>query len=303
MRAAVLDLGTNTFHLLIADIGGGNPPVPVYHETIAVKLGEGGISSGYIREEAFERGIRAVKDFKARIDQYRPDQTRSAATSAIRTASNGEEFIDRVRTETGLNLNIIQGDEEAKLIYQGVREAVDLDPCSLIMDIGGGSVEFIICDQKQIFWKKSFPVGAARLMEAFHHSDPISEAEIKKVRDHLSVSLAGLKRELDIYHPALMVGSAGAFETFAVMQDPGFRASFESPGFRMDIRKLRHIADIILKSTHEERMKMEAIIPVRKDMIVVSCVLTNYILEISGISALKLSAYSLKEGILFGMIR
>lgn len=302
MRAAIIDLGTNTFHLLIADIVECSAPVLVYQETVPVKLGEGGISAGYISRAAVERGTQALKNFKARITQYQPDEIRSAATSAIRTSSNGKDFIERISREIGLDLNIIQGDEEARLIYQGVRAAVNLSPCSLIMDIGGGSVEFILCDDKRIFWKKSFLLGAARLMDSFHHSDPINEIEINEIRNHLSVTLAELEPQLDKYLPAQLVGSAGVFETFAAIQEPDFRLSFEQPEFIFDVRKLKAVLAVILKSSHEERIQMEAIIPLRKDMIVVSSILTDYVLKLSGLGCVKLSAYSLKEGILFGMI-
>ncbi|MEJ7693885.1 hypothetical protein [Daejeonella sp.] len=157
-RVAILDLGTNTFHLLIADISSGGPEV-VYQDTIAVKLGEGGISRCDISKEAFERGLKAIRAFKEAIDHHQVTRVKSAATSAIRSASNGADFIEKIKSETGLNLEIIDGEREAELIYIGVRAAVNLEQMSLIVDIGGGSVEFILCDKNRIVWKRSFEVG------------------------------------------------------------------------------------------------------------------------------------------------
>jgi exopolyphosphatase/guanosine-5'-triphosphate,3'-diphosphate pyrophosphatase len=172
---AILDLGTNTFQLLIANII-DNKPVLVFEESIAVKLGEGGIEKGYISEAAFDRGLSALKQFKKSIDQYQVKLVRAAATSALRSASNGAEFLEKIRSETGIIPEIITGEREAELIYQGVRAAINMgDEKCLIIDIGGGSVEFIICNQEEVFWKRSYDIGAARLMEQFHHSDPISE--------------------------------------------------------------------------------------------------------------------------------
>ncbi len=304
MRAAILDLGTNTFHLLIADILPGEKPDVIYKETIAVKLGEGSISEGYISASAFSRGIDALKKFKKSMGTYHPELIKSAATSAIRSASNGLEFIEKVKTETGLELEIIDGDQEAQFIYQGVLSAMDINERCLIVDIGGGSVEFIICDESGISWKKSYPIGAARLMDTFHRSDPISETEIKELYDFLDQTLGDLKDQLKLCNPTTMIGSAGAFETFAKLQDTEFNPDeSDRPEFTIDLDKFRTIITDLIASTHSDRVRMKEIPPVRVDMIVTAALLTKYILEISRARSLKLCVYSLKEGILFGLTK
>jgi exopolyphosphatase/guanosine-5'-triphosphate,3'-diphosphate pyrophosphatase len=302
-RVAILDIGTNTFHLLIADIRKDYTPEIVFQETIPVKLGEGGISNGYITDEAIERGIKALMKYKICIDKYHPDLIKSAATAAIRSSSNGKAFIEKVKKETGIELEIIDGDQEAEFIYEGVRAAVKMDQTSLIIDIGGGSVELIICDKTKIFWKKSYPIGAARLMDKFHHSNPISKKEIEDLYQYLDQSLVDLKEQLIIYKPELMIGSAGAFESFAKLQDAEFEPTFEKHEFILNIEKFHNITNILTASTHEQRLRMPQIIAVRVDMIVVASLLTKHVLEISGANTLKVSAYSLKEGILFGLAK
>ncbi|MHB1177756.1 MAG: Ppx/GppA phosphatase family protein [Daejeonella sp.] len=303
MRVAILDLGTNTFHLLIADISPAKKPEVICKETIAVKLGEGGISKGHISVKAFNRGIEALKKFKTSIDKYHPELIKSAATSAIRSASNGLEFIESVKTETGIDLEIIDGNQEAQLIYQGVRAAINIDRPGLIVDIGGGSVEFIICDSSGIIWKKSYLIGTARLMDKFHRSDPISETDIEKLCNFLDQTLADLKVQLNLHKPEMLIGSAGAFETFAQLQDMGFKAEFDHPEFTIHLDKFWDISDNLIASVHADRVRMTEIPPVRVDMIVVASILVKYILEISGAKSLKLSVYSLKEGILFGLLK
>lgn len=298
-RIAILDLGTNTFHLLIADISKSKAPTMVFQETRAVKLSEGGISKGRIIQSAFDRGVKALKKFHAEIQHYKPDTIRAVATSAVRTASNGQEFIQKVRSETGINPQIIDGDQEAQFIYQGVRQAVQMPDNSLVIDIGGGSVEFIICNHDQIFWKKSYSVGAARLMEQFHHSDPISETDSNALYHFLEDTLADLKQELAFYKPSVMIGSAGAFETFAELADPPFHGTFQEAEYTFDLNEFQSMSNRILRSSHKERVLMPEIIPVRVDMIVVATLLIRYLLEISGAKSFKLSAYSLKEGLLF----
>ena len=300
---AILDLGTNTFQLLIANII-ENKPVLVFEESIAVKLGEGGIEKGYISEAAFDRGLSAFKKFKKSIDQYQVKLVRAAATSALRSGSNGAEFLEKIRSETGIVAEIITGEREAELIYQGVRAAINMeDEKCLIIDIGGGSVEFIICNTEEVIWKRSYDIGAARLMEQFHHSDPISEDDINGLNLYLESTLLELKTQTKIHKPELLIGSAGAFETFATLIDFQFKASFENPEIEIELRDFARVSELILKSSHAERSKNPAIIPVRVDMIVMSTLITKYVLNQFAFKSLKLSTYSLKEGLLFEFIK
>ena len=296
---AILDLGTNTFQLLIANII-KNKPVLVYNESIAVKLAEGGIQRGYISEAAFDRGLTALKEFKKSIDLHQVKTVRAVGTSALRTSINGSDFLEKIKSEIGINPEIITGDREAELIYLGVSSAINcFDEKYLIIDIGGGSVEFIICNQKEIFWKRSYDIGAARLMEQFHHSDPISEADINKLNLYLESTLSELKIQSNIHKPELLIGSAGAFESFAALIDSKFEVSFENPEKTIELKDFAYISENILNSSHAERSKNTAIIPVRTDMIVMATLITKFILNQLAIKSLKLSTYSLKEGLLF----
>ena len=299
---ASIDLGTNTFHLLIAEIIDKVPSI-LFQETIAVKLGEGGIKNGHIHKPAFNRGLKALRSFHQSIKQYEAHQIRAVATSALRSASNGTDFLDKIKTETGIIPEIITGDREAELIYYGVRAAIDMQQeCSLILDIGGGSVEFIICDSRQIFWKKSFDIGAARLIEEFHHSDPITETDIQKLIAHLNYTILELHHKLGKYKPNVLIGSSGVFETYAQLINPEIKFDFNEPKFKIELTDFKQIADIIIKSTHTQRSRILEIIPLRVDMIVASTLLTQYILKLQSFQEMILSTYSLKEGLLFEWI-
>ncbi len=299
---AIIDLGTNTFHLLIAEINENRPKV-IFQETIAVKLGEGGMKDGIINASAFDRGVSAIKQFKNSIDHYGVVQIKAFATSALRSASNSKNFTEIIWKETGITIEIIDGNREAELIFSGVGAAINMkDQSSLIMDIGGGSVEFIICNQDQIFWKKSFDIGAARLMDQFHKSDPISESNISDLHCYLNAVLIDLKTELDSYKPKQLIGSAGAFETFASMLNPDFKSGFKNPEFTIDLDQFEKISKFIIASNHEERAVTAGIPVIRVDMIVVATLLTCYVLNLHEFKILKLSTYSLKEGVLFEMI-
>jgi len=303
MRIAILDLGTNTFHLLIANVEAGKDPEIIAKESVSVKLGEGGITSGTISDAAFTRGINALHHFNDIIRKNHVEEIRAVGTAALRSAKNGSEFVKMVNRKTGITIEIIDGDTEAELIYEGVRHAMEIpDSPVLIMDIGGGSVEFILCNKQQISWKKSYPIGAAKLMALFHHTDPISQIEINTINQFLDEQLRELKAESLKHKADILIGSAGAFETFAELEVLQYRLKpklLQQTEFPFDMKRFNKIADELLKTTHQEREIMPGLAEVRVDMIIVATILTRYILKELNIRQMKLSAYSLKEGLLF----
>lgn len=299
-RVAALDLGTNTFHLLIADVSNDAITRIVYSDQRHVKLGEGGISTGTITEASFSRGIEALSVFHQAIIEHRAESIRAVGTAALRSAANGQMFIDQVKSNTGIAVEIIDGDREASLIYLGVKQAVRLQENSLILDIGGGSVEFIFANVNGILWKKSYPIGAAKLMTRFHHTDPIPDAEIKNIQDHLQEVLTDLKATSRNLKPQRLIGSAGAFETFAALCQIKTQGASSPIGkhFCFDFELLNEVLKDILKSTHQQRAANPAILSVRTDMIVVASVLTQYVIDELNVGLVELSSFSLKEGLL-----
>jgi len=298
MKSAVIDLGTNTFHLIIADIPASGGTISVIYKTnVPVRLGQGRINEHMIIPEAFERGIQTLKDFRAKIVWYQAEKVRAIATSAVRSAVNGQEFAAAAAQE-GIDIEVISGDEEAGYIYQGVKASGAIRGTSLIMDIGGGSTEFIICNEAQLIWKKSYDIGAARLMQAYFKSDPISMEEQMKIRIHLDGVLTDLKEACSIYRPDRLIGSAGAFETFATLLDTGLKPD-EVVTTELDLQAYAPLASRLIRSTHQERADMKGLIPLRVDMIVIAAILTDYVLEMIRPKSLHLSTYDLKMGVLY----
>jgi exopolyphosphatase/guanosine-5'-triphosphate,3'-diphosphate pyrophosphatase len=300
-RFAVMDLGTNTFHLLIAE-GDINNFREIVHEHIAVKLGEGGINKGMILPAPFERGIATMKQFSKQISENKTHNIKAIATSALRNASNGKEFIERVKAEAGIDIEIVDGNREASFIYSGVKASGLLsDHNSLIMDIGGGSVEFIIGNQSELIWKQSFEIGAARLMERFHHTDPIPPASIEALNLYLENTLTDLFKAVEQIPVHDLIGSSGAFETFAELIDDSFDLK-KTKAYNFESGDLARIANQIILSSHGEREANKAIIPVRVDMIVVASLITRYIIQKLNLKEVALCTYSLKEGVLAEMM-
>lgn len=304
-RIAVMDLGTNTFHLLIAE-GLADNFTTIFKNTEAVKLGEGGINKGTIQPEAFARGLAAMQRFQDLILEHKVTNVKAIATSAIRSAANGQDFISQVEEKTGIQIELINGEQEAGYIYKGIDASGCLsDSNALIMDIGGGSVEFIICNEDEVLWKKSFEIGAARLMDKFHQTDPIPVASIKELTRFLDTTLIDLFAAALKYKPKTLIGSSGAFESFAEVIElkKGRKFNIEQiKVYEFDTDDLLDVIELLIKSTHALRASVKGIIPVRVDMIVVASLLTIYMMQKLALTDVTMSTYSLKEGVLAQML-
>lgn len=302
---AVMDLGTNTFHLLIA-AQNGNGYTEIVHEQDPVKLGEGGINKGFIQPAAFDRGIKSMQQYHQLMLNNGVQQVRAIATSALRNAANGQEFIKKVKDETGIIIEVIDGVAEAGYIYKGVRAGGGLSAQnSLIIDIGGGSVEFIICNDKEIKWKQSFEIGAARLMDNFHRNDPIPPESITALNFYLQDCLADLFTATSNYSIENIIGSSGVFESYAAIIASDKGNSFDlkkTKHYEFEKDELLQLIERIVLSSHQQRLGNSNIISVRVDMIVTASILTRFIIEKLGVNKVSMSTNSLKEGVLAEML-
>lgn len=300
-----MDLGTNTFHLLIAE-GDIHNYHEIVHITEAVKLGEGGINKGYILPDAFQRGINTMQHFQELVQANNVDGVRAIATSALRNASNGKDFIKEVKVKTGIAIEIIDGEQEAGFIYNGVKLSGSLSAKnSLIMDIGGGSVEFILGNADEILWKQSFEVGAARLMDQFHRTDPIPPASIEAMNLYLEDTLNDLFIATTDIEIDTLVGSSGSFETFAGLIETEKAQVFDLKSIQhydFDEEELLTITNKLILSSHKERLGNPGIIPVRVDMIVAASLVTRFIMHVLDIHKVSMCTNSLKEGVLAEML-
>ncbi|MFI5163739.1 MAG: phosphatase [Bacteroidia bacterium] len=313
MKVAILDLGTNTFNILIAEVYSDKTFTKLYKSKIAVKLGDGGINKNFIEEEPFRRGIRALKQHKKTIERFGAEKIIAVATSAIRGASNGKDFVREAREKTGIDVQVISGDREAELIYYGARAAVKMkESPSLIMDIGGGSTEFIIASKNEILWKQSFLLGVARIIDKFKPSDPITDAEAKQIENYLEQNLQPLFSAVE--SPLIkgdkggcqeLIGSSGSFDSLAEMIAHKFYHIDILSGkteYDFDLDDCEKIYNVIVESTVKDRLKMKGLTRMRVDMIVVSAIFVDFIITRLGLTKMRLSRYSLKEGVLWELM-
>lgn len=299
-RTAVIDLGTNTWHLLIVRVV--NHEIEVLHkEKQAVGIGKGGISKGFITEEAKDRGLKAIAHFKKTINDLEVDNIYATATSAMRNAKNGKEIADLIYDEYGIKVEIIDGDREAEYIYQGVKSAIYIgEERSLILDIGGGSVEFIICDENNIFWKQSFEIGGQRLVDMFQSSDPMPQKKIDELNDYLDIMLKPLIDAAEKYHPVVLIGASGSFDTLNDISCEKYPLKYNKikSDLWLDLKDFEEIYGSLVVKSREERLQIPGMIPLRVDMIVVAGVLIKFVLERLELERIRISPASLKEGLL-----
>ena len=269
-------MGTNTFHLMFAGVDRRHFTI-FNREKVPVKIGVGGINHGYITEEGVERALKTMREFKESISKEEISLAKAIGTSAFRNARNGVEVANLLMKETGIECQIISGIQEAEYIYKGARAAIDLgkEP-SLIMDIGGGSVEFIIGNEKEIFWSHSFEIGGQRLLEKFQKHDPITHEEVDALNQYFSKELASLFEALKEYNPKLLIGSSGTFDTLSDIYCYRNNLPLEdTPETPFTIHAFDKIYQELLVKDRAARMQIPGMIELRVNMIVVACCLIN----------------------------
>lgn len=306
-RLGIIDLGTNTFHLLIVEKN-SEKITTLFHKSLPTQIGLGGINKKLITDEATERALKVLHIFREQLDIFEvsAENTFAFGTSAIRNADNQEDFCRTILRETGISVTVIDGNKEAEYIYHGVRTGVNLgkEP-SLIMDIGGGSVEFIIGNESQIFWKQSFEIGGQRLMEKFMKNDPISDSDKKRLYNYFDENLIALANAVHQYAPTKLVGSSGTFDTLVdidYQHRTGDWPNRSQTDFSISPEEFYRVYALILSGNHNERMAIPGMIELRVDMIVVAVCLVDYVLKNHKISRIQVSSHALKEGVLSKLI-
>jgi len=294
-RLAIIDLGTNTFHLLVVDLQADMNFTIVHKEKIFVKLGEFGLP--YFKSEIIERALNTLLKYKTHIEQYGTEEVLIFGTAALRMSSNTDVLVSQVKEKCGWEIQVISGEKEAALIYHGVKQTYNLnEKTHLIMDIGGGSVEFILANAEQVLWSGSFNIGAALLRKKFHVHEPISNIEIQQLNSYLVDVLLPLENALENFPTERLIGASGSFDTVADLSliENNTKVAVELP-----IDKFNQICEDLLLKNLEQRLSTQKLVPERADMIVVSLILIQHVLKRFNIQFLYKSDYALKEGILW----
>lgn len=299
MRIAVIDLGSNTCNLLIAELNGSNFKI-LFQGKEPVKLIPFKKNENWIREEAFSLTSLALNKHLKKIGDFSVGKTILIATSAVRDAANRDEFIEFVQVKTGLDFNVITGEQEAEFIYNGVLLAFkQIDNPSLILDIGGGSNEFIITDGKELTWKDSIPSGMARIIGLFNLSDPVSQEETAELRRFFKLQNNDVLRNCKNSQVKTLIGCSGAFDTIADVIDKVDPGTKKRTFQKIELADFKNVYKKILKSSHSERKEMKGIDKVRIDLIVPAIILIEQVVSDLAIEKIYQTDYALREGVLY----
>jgi exopolyphosphatase/guanosine-5'-triphosphate,3'-diphosphate pyrophosphatase len=298
-RYAVIDIGTNTCNLLIANILPDKSFKTVYDRKLPVKLGRGGIHKDILLPDAIERGLSALQSHSFIIKNHGVSIVKVIGTSALRGAINQAEFLGKVKDLLDWEIEIIDGELEAELIFRGVNLSLPAGIGKyLIMDIGGGSVEFILANEHHLLWKGSFNIGIARVLETVRMSDPATNAEITLIEQWFNTYLQELWSICTLHQPQTLVGCSGAFDTFMDIYEktaPDQRIRSVS---EFSLVAYHEIHNQLIQSDHETLSKMEGMDKMRVEMVVIASVFTNFILRKLKIKKLLHTHNSLKEGVM-----
>ena len=298
-RIAVIDLGTNTFHILIAEAQADHSFKDLHRQRFFVKLAEEGIET--IGKAPLDRGFKALTHFKKLIEELQVTKVKAIGTAALRTATNGPTFVQEVKEKLGFQIELISGRQEANFIHKGVTLAVPFKENNyLLMDIGGGSVEFIIANKDHVHWAQSFPIGVGVLYKEFHKSNPISDQEIIATNTYIKNYLAPLQLALQKFPATTLVGASG---TFDVLESLLAKETTSPTHAYVAVEDFSPLYERIIKTTETERYEMQTIPDNRADMIVVALILIDYILKNVAIDQIIVSKYAMKEGIMVDLLQ
>lgn len=291
IRKAVIDLGTNTFNLLIAEIDSGKLDY-IYSEKVPVLLGMGGINEGYIAVDAMERAKSALSQFKLKCDEKNVELIQGIGTSALRGAYNANELVRYALEALNIPISIISGQDEAKLIYKGVKWCHPIHYPTLIMDIGGGSTEFIYANKAGMIAAESLDIGVSRIYQLLDKPLEYSTEHIQQINDYLEAQKSNF---FESFSSSILVGSSGSFETiFEMIHKMNFPTTGHS--FELPLDQVLEKLDWLISSTLEERMNNEWIVSIRKKMMPIAAMKMKWIILMMNIQRVYVSPYSLKEG-------
>jgi exopolyphosphatase/guanosine-5'-triphosphate,3'-diphosphate pyrophosphatase len=300
VRVATIDIGTNSFHLLVADVLPDGAIHTIETARSQVMLGSGGLEKHRLSDEAIERGLVALRSFKSAAETLAAEEIYATATSAVREAANGAEFCAVVKAETGIHVRVISGLDEARLIWLGVRPALDFSRGPVLaFDVGGGSTEFIVGDSDQTALITSLHLGHIRLTDRFRRSDPISADDHAAMRKHVRAELAPLSKRLKAMSLGGVVGTSGTarcLARMAVAARTGMVPDHEE-GLVLTRKEVDRLLERLTETPSDELVRLPGMDMRRKDTLLAGAVLVREVLRAAGADQLTTSERSLREGL------
>src|SRR5574337_141296 len=302
---AAIDIGTNTLRLLVAEAVSADHYTVLHEEQTIGRLGEGLLPSRRLQDTPMRRSLMVLRGFAETTRRFNPLRVAAIATSAVREADNREEFIEAARRESGLSIRVIDGNEEARLSLLGVRHGLGLGSRRvLVMDIGGGSTEFILATGETIEAMVSTGLGVVKLTEAHLHSDPPIPGELAAVEQVIADRVRRLRAELPDLNGTTLIGTAGTPTTLAAM-DLGLSV-YSAPrvnGHRLSRARTRQLLQVLAARPLAVRRETPSLEPGRADVIIAGTALLLTAMDALNYGEFTVSDSGLREGILLDLLR
>ena len=298
-RLASLDLGTNTFLLLIAEAG-AHGIVPVLDKETVVRLGKGVDAAGNLNAEAMQRGLSCLQEYVDFTRRYGGEKILAVGTSALRDAANREAFLARVKTETGVEVRVISGEEEARLTFLGaLSNKKNLPGPVALIDSGGGSTEVVLGTPQGIQQARSAEIGSVRLTERWLRHDPVLPEEVTALRAQAEEIIRTTWPASEIRPTAHLIGTAGTITTLAAMaQQLTHYDAQRIDGFVMHARQLHELIATLTRLPLRERQKLPGLNPARADVILAGALILEVFMKVFDFSQVLVSDRGLRYGVL-----
>jgi exopolyphosphatase/guanosine-5'-triphosphate,3'-diphosphate pyrophosphatase len=296
VRVAVVDIGTNSTRLLVAEVEGGQVKELVRRTTIT-RLGEGVDRSGHLLDSAIERVLTACAEYRAEIDQREPERVVAVLTSAARDAENGAELERQLRERFGFDARTITGDEEARLTYLGATSARSYRSPLLVLDIGGGSTEFVVGAGTNVLFHVSTQAGSVRHTERNLHSDPPTQVELTRCADEIRAEIeravpAEVRRTVE--DGVAVAGTPTSFAAIAQELEPYDPERVD--GYRLSRAECERILERLARIALAERRELPGLHPDRAPTIVAGGIILLETMRLFGLDSMEVSEHDILAG-------
>ena len=296
-KYAVIDIGTNSIKFHVAEKNDHGKWSVVVDRAEIVRLGEGLQKTGEISSEAMTRNVQAIEDMVKEAKKMGVESIAAVGTMALRTARNADKFVEKVRQQSGVIIEILPGDEEARLSYQAVKSGMELADSKLaVFDIGGGSTEFILGEGDSIQKKFSLNIGAVRFTEEYLKSDPVTEEEYQQAVQAIEEALDGLIFEEKVNK---LVGVGGAVSNLSAIK---YKLAVYDPevihGCQLYLSDLKKQIELFKSKTIAERKQIIGLQPERADVILAGAIIVMIILKKAEVDFVTISDRGLRHGLI-----
>jgi exopolyphosphatase/guanosine-5'-triphosphate,3'-diphosphate pyrophosphatase len=303
-RFAGIDIGTLTCRLLIADLAPGHPLTELRSERRILRLGEGVDQTKRLSPVAMDRVIACLQEWRNVINNYHVEAIAVVATSAVRDAANRNEFLERVKRESGFDVEVISGEEEARRTLLGIRSGLPAGVTDILaLDIGGGSTEFILDRPGRKPIVQSIDIGVVRLCERVLHHDPPTDEEVRQAREWVTRETKAAVADMGDYRQATFVGTAGTITSLAAMAQK--LPTYESARIHNYVLKLETIRELehtLLSRAKAERVGLSGLEKNREEVIAAGAIIIRTIMEVLDQQSVLVSDLGLREGVLINLL-